>query len=73
VDVVVLSSLKSKNDSYHAALSSTPLLYISHPSSLKLRRPLTLILPCPPISEKRRVGEDTDRPTHIRHFLTPAD
>ncbi|CAM4528291.1 unnamed protein product [Leuciscus chuanchicus] len=60
VDAFVLSSLKSKNDSYHTALTSTALLYISHPSTLKLRRPLTLILPCPPIFEKRRAGEDTD-------------
>ncbi|KAK2914146.1 hypothetical protein Q8A67_002545 [Cirrhinus molitorella] len=61
VDAFILSSLKSKNDSYHAAVTSTPLLYLSHPSTLKLRRPMTLILPCPPISDKRRAGEETDR------------
>ncbi|KAK7176039.1 hypothetical protein R3I93_000336 [Phoxinus phoxinus] len=71
VDAFVLSSLKSKNDSYHTAITSTPLLYISHPSTLKLRRPLTLILPCPPISEKRRAGEDTDRPTLISGTFSP--
>ncbi|XP_051985138.1 death domain-containing protein 1 [Xyrauchen texanus] len=58
VDAAILSSLKSKNDSYHAALTSTPLLYLSHPSKLKLRRPFTLILPCPSISRR----DDTDRP-----------
>ncbi|XP_067257252.1 death domain-containing protein 1 [Chanodichthys erythropterus] len=71
VDAFVLSSLKSENDSYHASLTSTPLLYLSHPSTLKLRRPLTLILPCPPISEKRKAGEDTDRPTLISGTFSP--
>ncbi|XP_051757483.1 death domain-containing protein 1 isoform X2 [Ctenopharyngodon idella] len=71
VDAFVLSSLKSKKDSYHAALTSTPLLYLSHPSTLKFRRPLTLILPCPPISEKRKAGEDTDRPTLISGTFSP--
>ncbi|XP_050971191.1 death domain-containing protein 1 isoform X2 [Labeo rohita] len=61
VDAFILSSLKSKNDFYHAAVTSTPLLYLSHPSTLKLRRPMTLVLPCPPISDKRRAGEETDR------------
>ncbi|XP_051566572.1 death domain-containing protein 1 isoform X1 [Myxocyprinus asiaticus] len=61
VDAAILSSLKSKNDSYHAALTSTPLLYIIHPSKLKLRRPFTLILPCPSISRR----DDTDRPIPV--------
>ncbi|KAF4110805.1 hypothetical protein G5714_007836 [Onychostoma macrolepis] len=59
VDAFLLSSLKPKNDSHHAAYTSTPILYLSHPSTLKLRRPMTLILPCPPVSDKRRAGEDT--------------
>ncbi|XP_073683961.1 LOW QUALITY PROTEIN: death domain-containing protein 1 [Garra rufa] len=71
VDAFILSSLKSKNDSYHAAVTSTPLLYLSHPSTLKLRRPMTLILPCPPISDKRRAGEETDRPTHVSSTFLP--
>uniref|UniRef100_A0A671L091 Death domain containing 1 n=1 Tax=Sinocyclocheilus anshuiensis TaxID=1608454 RepID=A0A671L091_9TELE len=73
VHTFVLSSLKPKNDSYHAALTSTPLLYLSHPSTLKLRRPMTLILPCPPISDKRRAGEETDRPTLISGTFSPVD
>lgn len=61
VDAAVLSSNKSKNDSYHAALSSSPLLYLSQQSALKLRRPFTLILPCPLNSDKKGAGEETDR------------
>ncbi|XP_057196594.1 death domain-containing protein 1 [Triplophysa rosa] len=61
VDAAVLSSIKSKNDSYHAVLTSSPLLYLSQPSALKLRRPFTLILPCPPNSDKKKAEEETDR------------
>ncbi|XP_056608231.1 death domain-containing protein 1 [Triplophysa dalaica] len=60
VDAAVLSSIKSKNDSYRAVLTSSPLLYLRQPSALKLRRPFTLILPCPSISDKKRAGEETD-------------
>nr|XP_055067114.1 death domain-containing protein 1 [Misgurnus anguillicaudatus] len=70
VDTAVLSSLKSKDDSYHAVLASTPLLYLNQPSTLKLRRPLTFILPCPPNSDKRRSGEDFERPVLVSGTLS---
>ncbi|XP_043100576.1 death domain-containing protein 1 [Puntigrus tetrazona] len=71
VDTFILSSLKPKNESCHTAITSTPLLYLSHPSTLKLRQPLTLSLPCPLISDKRRAGEETDRPTQASGTLSP--
>ncbi|XP_068078822.1 death domain-containing protein 1 isoform X1 [Danio rerio] len=71
VDAFILSSLKSKNDSYREALTSTPLLYLSHPSSLKLRRPLTISLPCPPICDKRKAAEDADRPALASNAFSP--
>ncbi|XP_056316770.1 death domain-containing protein 1 [Danio aesculapii] len=71
VDAFILSSLKSRNDSYHEALTSTPLLYLSHPSNLKLRRPLTVSLPCPPICDKRRAAEDADRPARASNTFSP--
>uniref|UniRef100_A0A6Q2Y1Z5 Death domain containing 1 n=1 Tax=Esox lucius TaxID=8010 RepID=A0A6Q2Y1Z5_ESOLU len=54
VDGSLLASLKSRRDGYHAVLSTSPLLHITHPSSQNLRRPLTVTLPCPPNPEKRR-------------------
>ncbi|KAI3376382.1 hypothetical protein L3Q82_016863, partial [Scortum barcoo] len=54
VDAVLLAALKSTNDAYHSVVSTSPLLYLTHPSSRPLRRPLTLTLPCPPNPEKKR-------------------
>ncbi|KAL7875906.1 hypothetical protein AOLI_G00108690 [Acnodon oligacanthus] len=60
VDAMLLSTLKCKNDSYHSILTTSPLLYLSHPSTLTLRRPLTITLPCPPTSDKRKTGEESN-------------
>lgn len=54
IDAVLLAAVKSRSDVLHAVVSTSPLLYLTHPSSLQLRRPLTLTLPCPPNPEKRR-------------------
>ncbi|XP_076144518.1 death domain-containing protein 1 [Alosa pseudoharengus] len=67
VEPSLLSALKSNKDVYQAVLSTSPLLYLSHPSSQPPRRPLVLTLPCPPNPERRRPGEDGEsgppRPT----------
>ncbi|XP_045068494.1 death domain-containing protein 1 [Coregonus clupeaformis] len=57
VDATLLATLKSRSDAYHEVLSTSPLLYLTHPSSQGLRRPLTLTLPCPTNPDKRRVGQ----------------
>ncbi|XP_030634976.1 death domain-containing protein 1 [Chanos chanos] len=62
LDAAILSSLKSQRDLYHSALATSPLLYLSHPSPLTLRRPLTITMPCPPNPDKRRGGEEVDMP-----------
>ncbi|XP_070786242.1 death domain-containing protein 1 [Enoplosus armatus] len=67
LDAVLLAAVKSRSDAYHSAVSTSPLLYLIHPSSQPLRRPLTLTLPCPPNPEKRRhargQGEEQDHQT----------
>ncbi|XP_048092994.1 death domain-containing protein 1 [Alosa alosa] len=67
VEPSLLSALKSNKDVYRAVLSTSPLLYLSHPSSQPPRRPLVLTLPCPSNPERRRPGEDGEsgppRPT----------
>ncbi|KAL6490726.1 hypothetical protein MHYP_G00010710 [Metynnis hypsauchen] len=60
VDAMLLSTLKCKNDSYHSVLTTSPLLYLSHPSTLTPRRPLTITLPCPPNPDKRKTGEESN-------------
>uniref|UniRef100_A0A3Q1HX77 Death domain containing 1 n=1 Tax=Acanthochromis polyacanthus TaxID=80966 RepID=A0A3Q1HX77_9TELE len=54
VDAVLLASVKSRNDAYRSVVSTSPLLYFTHPTSQPLRRPLTVTLPCPPNPEKKR-------------------
>uniref|UniRef100_A0A3Q3H2Z2 Death domain containing 1 n=1 Tax=Labrus bergylta TaxID=56723 RepID=A0A3Q3H2Z2_9LABR len=56
IDAVLLAAIKSRNDVYHSVVSTSPILYLTHPSSQPLRRPLTLTLPCPPNLEKKRKG-----------------
>ncbi|KAM4611585.1 death domain-containing protein 1 [Polymixia lowei] len=57
VDASLLATLKARSDAYYSVVSSSPLLYLTHPSSQPLRRPLTLTLPCPPNPEKKRAGK----------------
>ncbi|XP_030609951.1 death domain-containing protein 1 [Archocentrus centrarchus] len=54
LDAVLLASVKSRNDAYHSVVSTSPLLYLTHPTSQPLRRPLTVTLPCPPNPAKKR-------------------
>uniref|UniRef100_A0A668STL6 Uncharacterized protein n=1 Tax=Oreochromis aureus TaxID=47969 RepID=A0A668STL6_OREAU len=46
LDTVLLASVKSRNYAYHSVVSTSPLLYLTHPTSRPLRRPLTVTLPC---------------------------
>ncbi|XP_072542879.1 death domain-containing protein 1 [Salminus brasiliensis] len=59
VDAMQLCTLKCRNDSYHSILTTSPLLYLNHPSTVTFRRPLIVTLPCPPNPDKRRIGEDS--------------
>uniref|UniRef100_A0A7N8WXY9 Death domain containing 1 n=1 Tax=Mastacembelus armatus TaxID=205130 RepID=A0A7N8WXY9_9TELE len=55
IDAVLLAAIRSRSDAYHSVVSTSPLLYLVHPTSQSLRRPLSVTLPCPPNPEKRRV------------------
>ncbi|XP_034712816.1 death domain-containing protein 1 [Etheostoma cragini] len=77
VDAVLLAAVKSKSDAYHSVVSTSPLLYLTHPSSKPLRRPLTLTLPCPPNPEKNRYTrgqrEEQDHQTRPVSASPPSD
>ncbi|KAM8747598.1 death domain-containing protein 1 isoform 2-T3 [Acanthopagrus schlegelii] len=61
VDAALLAAVKSRGDDYHPVVSTSPLLYLAHPSSQPLRRPLTLTLPCPPNPEKKRHAREQQK------------
>ncbi|XP_029696768.1 death domain-containing protein 1 isoform X1 [Takifugu rubripes] len=56
LDTTLLSAAKSRTDAYHSVVSTSPVLYLTHPSTQPLRRPLTLTLPCPPNPQKNHGG-----------------
>uniref|UniRef100_A0A3Q2CV29 Death domain containing 1 n=1 Tax=Cyprinodon variegatus TaxID=28743 RepID=A0A3Q2CV29_CYPVA len=73
VDAILLAAIKSRNDAYELVVSVSPLLHLTHPKTQPLRRPLTIILPCPPNPEKKeetilRAYVKTNERT--REFLT---
>ncbi|KAM7377259.1 hypothetical protein PAMA_013854 [Pampus argenteus] len=67
VDAVLLAAVKSRSDAYHSVVSTSPLLYLTHPSSRPLRRPLTLTLPCPPNPDKQRDSRGQREEMEHRH------
>ncbi|XP_031145827.1 death domain-containing protein 1 isoform X2 [Sander lucioperca] len=77
VDAVLLAAVKSRSDAYHSVVSTSPLLYLTHPSSQPLRRPLTLTLPCPPNPKKNRhtraKREEQDHQTQPVSASPPLD
>ncbi|XP_076581640.1 death domain-containing protein 1 [Chaetodon auriga] len=77
VDAILLAAVKSRSDAYHSVVSTSPLLYLTHPSSQPLRRPLTVTLPCPPNPDKKRhtrgQGEEQDHRTRPIRASPPWD
>ncbi|MBN3303977.1 DTHD1 protein, partial [Amia calva] len=65
IDASLIATLKSKNDSYHFVVSTSPLVHIVHPSTQSFRKPVTVTLPCPPNPNKKKQGEEVEhtRPT----------
>ncbi|KAM9827323.1 death domain-containing protein 1 [Neosynchiropus ocellatus] len=54
IDAVLLAAVKSRCEAYHWVASTSPLLYLTHPSSQPPRRPFSITLPCPPDPNKKR-------------------
>lgn len=57
LDTALLAAAKSRTDAYHSVVSTSPVLYLTHPSSQPLRRPIALTLPCPP-NQKQEGGQE---------------
>ncbi|XP_056225254.1 death domain-containing protein 1 isoform X2 [Seriola aureovittata] len=74
LDAVLLAAVKSRSDVYYSVVSTSPLLYLTHPTSQPLRRPLTVTLPCPPNPERKRKirGQGEETKHHHTHSVYPA-
>ncbi|XP_034020410.1 death domain-containing protein 1 isoform X2 [Thalassophryne amazonica] len=65
-DAILLAAVKSRSDAYRLVVSTSPVLYLTHPSSQPLRRPLTISIPCPANPEKKKAGQE-EEPEHHHH------
>ncbi|GLD53771.1 death domain-containing protein 1 [Lates japonicus] len=74
IDTVLLAAVKSRSDAYYSVVSTSPLLYLTHPTSQPLRRPLTVTLPCPPNPDKKRGIRGQGEEAEHRHTcsVSPA-
>uniref|UniRef100_A0A3B4Z1X8 Death domain containing 1 n=1 Tax=Seriola lalandi dorsalis TaxID=1841481 RepID=A0A3B4Z1X8_SERLL len=74
LDAVLLAAVKSRSDVYYSVVSTSPLLYLTHPTSQPLRRPLTVTLPCPPNPERKRKirGQGEETKHHHTHSVYPS-
>lgn len=71
MDTTLLAAARSRTDAYHSVVSTSPVLYLTHPSTQPMRRPLALTLPCPPDLEKQEGGQD-EPPEARPHRDRPA-
>ncbi|XP_076017528.1 death domain-containing protein 1 [Genypterus blacodes] len=72
VDNGLLAAVKSRSDASHSVVSTSPLLYLTHPSSQPLRRPLSLTLPCPPDPDKRKVVQREEQERHGNQLISAS-
>uniref|UniRef100_A0A665WNX9 Death domain containing 1 n=1 Tax=Echeneis naucrates TaxID=173247 RepID=A0A665WNX9_ECHNA len=70
IDTAVLAAVKSRREAYYSVVSTSPVLYLTHPTSQPLRRPLTVTLPCPPNPERKRKGRGQGEETEHRHICS---
>ncbi|XP_062898530.1 death domain-containing protein 1 [Mobula hypostoma] len=57
IDSTLLNVMKSRDDSFHSIISTSPLVHIKHPSTQQFWKSITITLPCPPNSGKKRLGD----------------
>ncbi|KFO80393.1 Death domain-containing protein 1, partial [Cuculus canorus] len=61
IEPSLVSTLKARHDMYHSVVSTSALIYVQHPSAQPFNSSVTITLPCPPIPEKKRQGDETER------------
>ncbi|NWU23676.1 DTHD1 protein, partial [Dyaphorophyia castanea] len=60
IEPSLVSALKLRHDTYPSVISTSALVHVQHPSAQLFNSSVTITLPCPPNSEKKRQGEETE-------------
>ncbi|XP_043918023.1 death domain-containing protein 1 [Protopterus annectens] len=60
IDTLLFSIIKSRQEVFHAIVSTSPLVYILHPSTQPFKKPITVTVPCPPNPDKRKQRDELD-------------
>ncbi|XP_051020868.1 death domain-containing protein 1 [Acomys russatus] len=60
VDPSLVSYLRAHQDPSYSVLSTSPLIHVQHPSTHSFQKPVTVILPCSPLSEKKNLESEKD-------------
>ncbi|XP_072476543.1 death domain-containing protein 1 isoform X2 [Notamacropus eugenii] len=60
IDPSLVSTLKMKQDLYYSVVSTSPLIHLQHPATHLFHKPVTVILPCSPNTERKTHGAQTD-------------
>ncbi|KAM6220867.1 death domain-containing protein 1 [Rhynchocyon petersi] len=58
IDPSLVAYLKTKHDVSYSILSTSPLIHIQHPSTHSFEKPMTVVLPCSPHTDKKNLGCD---------------
>ncbi|XP_004624701.2 death domain-containing protein 1 [Octodon degus] len=60
VDPSLVTYLKTQQDAAYPVLSTSPLIHVQHPSTHPFQKPVTIVLPCPPQSDRKTLGSDIE-------------
>ncbi|GAB1289666.1 Death domain-containing 1 [Apodemus speciosus] len=60
VDPSLVSYLQAHQDPSYSVVSTSPLIYIQHPSTHPFQKPVTVFLPCSPLPEKKNLESQKD-------------
>ncbi|XP_036618225.1 death domain-containing protein 1 [Trichosurus vulpecula] len=60
IDPSLVSTLKMKQDLYYSVVSTSPLIHLQHPATHPFHKPVTVILPCSPNTERKTHGAEID-------------
>ncbi|XP_056658496.1 death domain-containing protein 1 isoform X4 [Monodelphis domestica] len=60
IDPSLLSTLKTKQDIYYSVVSTSPLIHLQQPSTHPFHKPVTIILPCSPNTERKTPGAEIE-------------
>uniref|UniRef100_A0A3B3Z6E6 Death domain-containing protein n=1 Tax=Periophthalmus magnuspinnatus TaxID=409849 RepID=A0A3B3Z6E6_9GOBI len=72
LEAVLLSAVKSRSEEYRAVVSTSPILYLTHPLCQPLRRALTITLPCAPKPKQKTRALEEMVQCYSQHMTTAS-